>query len=121
MSSGCGPTATRPGKTKSSVVLRGDLQVDLRVAPQVAFGAALHYFTGSKAHNIAVRKIGVKKDLKINEYGVFKDEEGSPTRPTAARPWKRWPNRGRREAGPRLPGRHRSLQKRDHGQRAGPR
>ena len=63
------------GKTKSSVVLRGDLQVDLRVVPKVAFGAALHYFTGAKAHNIAVRKIGVKKDLKINEYGVFKDEE----------------------------------------------
>ncbi len=63
------------GKTKSSVVLRGDLQVDLRVVPRVAFGAALHYFTGSKAHNIAVRKIGVQKGLKINEYGVFKDEE----------------------------------------------
>ena len=63
------------GKTKSSVVLRGDLQVDLRVVPKVAFGAALHYFTGAKAHNIAVRKIGIKKDLKINEYGVFKDEE----------------------------------------------
>lgn len=63
------------GKTKSSVVLRGDLQVDLRVVPRVAFGAAMHYFTGSKAHNIAVRKIGVQKDLKINEYGVFKDDE----------------------------------------------
>jgi len=63
------------GKTKSAVVLRGDLQVDLRVVPQVAFGAALHYFTGSKAHNIAVRKIGVQKGLKINEYGVFKDDE----------------------------------------------
>ncbi len=63
------------GKTRSSVVLRGDLQVDLRAVPRVAFGAALHYFTGSRAHNIAVRKIGVKKDLKINEYGVFKDGE----------------------------------------------
>jgi DNA polymerase (family 10) len=58
--------------TKSMVVLRGGLQVDLRVVPKVSFGAALHYFTGSKAHNIAVRTMGVKKKLKINEYGVFK-------------------------------------------------
>jgi len=63
------------GKTKSSVILRSGLQVDLRKVPAVSYGAALHYFTGSKAHNIAVRKIGVKKNLKINEYGVFKDEE----------------------------------------------
>jgi DNA polymerase (family 10) len=60
------------GATKSMVVLRGRLQVDLRVVPKVSFGAALHYFTGSKAHNIAVRTMGVKKKLKINEYGVFR-------------------------------------------------
>jgi len=63
------------GETRSSVVLRTGLQVDLRVVPQVAYGAALHYFTGSKAHNIAVRKLGQKKSLKINEYGVFKNDE----------------------------------------------
>lgn len=63
------------GKTRSTVVLRSGLQVDLRVLPQVSYGAALHYFTGSKSHNIAVRKIGVKKGLKINEYGVFKGDE----------------------------------------------
>jgi DNA polymerase (family 10) len=63
------------GNTRSSVVLRSDLQVDLRKVPQVAYGAALHYFTGSKAHNIAVRKRGQKKGLKINEYGVFKNDE----------------------------------------------
>ncbi len=63
------------GKTKSSVVLRSGIQVDLRVVPQVSFGAALHYFTGSKEHNIAVRKMGVKKSLKINEYGVFKGKK----------------------------------------------
>ena len=63
------------GKTRSTVVLRSGLQVDLRVMPQVSYGAALHYFTGSKAHNIAVRKIGVKKKLKINEYGVFKGKK----------------------------------------------
>jgi DNA polymerase (family 10) len=60
------------GKTKSSVILRQGLQVDLRVVPQVSFGAALVYFTGSKEHNIAIRKIVVKNKLKLNEYGVFK-------------------------------------------------
>jgi DNA polymerase (family 10) len=63
------------GETKSSVVLRGGLQVDLRVVPRASFGAALHYFTGSKAHNIAVRTMGVKRKLKINEYGVFRGEK----------------------------------------------
>jgi DNA polymerase (family X) len=61
------------GETRSSVILRSGLQVDLRKVPAASYGAALHYFTGSKAHNIAVRKMGVKKNLKINEYGVFKD------------------------------------------------
>jgi len=63
------------GDTKASVVLRSGLQVDLRVVPAVSIGAALHYFTGSKAHNIAVRTLGVRKKLKINEYGVFSGEE----------------------------------------------
>jgi DNA polymerase (family 10) len=63
------------GKTKTSVVLRSGLQVDLRKLPQVGYGAGLHYFTGSKAHNIAVRKRGQKKGLKINEYGVYKNDE----------------------------------------------
>jgi DNA polymerase (family 10) len=63
------------GTTRSTVVLRNGLQVDLRVVPQVSYGAALHYFTGSKAHNIAVRKMGVAKGLKINEYGVFKGDK----------------------------------------------
>ncbi len=63
------------GKTKTSVVLRQGLQVDLRVVPHVGYGAARVYFTGSKAHNVKIRTIGVKRDLKINEYGVFKDEE----------------------------------------------
>ena len=59
------------GTTRSQVVLRSGLQVDLRVVPQASFGAAWHYFTGSKAHNIAVRTMGVQRGLKINEYGVF--------------------------------------------------
>lgn len=63
------------GTTRSTVILRSGLQVDVRVLPQVSYGAALHYFTGSKSHNIAVRKIGTKKGLKINEYGVFKGDD----------------------------------------------
>lgn len=60
------------GDTGSTVLLRSGLQVDLRKVAQVSYGAALLYFTGSKSHNIAVRKIGQGKKLKINEYGVFK-------------------------------------------------
>jgi len=60
------------GETRSTIVLRSGIQMDLRVVPEASYGAALHYFTGSKAHNIAVRTLGVKKGLKINEYGVFK-------------------------------------------------
>ena len=63
------------GDTRSTVYLRSGVQVDLRVVQEVSYGAALHYFTGSKAHNIAVRKLGQKKSLKINEYGVFKDDD----------------------------------------------
>ena len=63
------------GDTKSSVVLRSGLQVDLRVVARESFGAALHYFTGSKAHNIAIRKMGQQRGLKVNEYGVFRGEE----------------------------------------------
>ncbi|MFW5722855.1 MAG: DNA polymerase/3'-5' exonuclease PolX [Desulfohalobiaceae bacterium] len=62
------------GETRSSVVLRSGLQVDLRVVPEESFGAALHYFTGSKAHNIALRKLAQSRGLKINEYGVFADQ-----------------------------------------------
>jgi DNA polymerase (family 10) len=60
------------GSTKCSVVLRSGLQVDLRVVAPSSYGAALYYFTGSKPHNIAVRLLGVKRHLKINEYGVFR-------------------------------------------------
>ncbi|MCW8126534.1 DNA polymerase/3'-5' exonuclease PolX [Microbulbifer halophilus] len=63
------------GKTRSTVYLRCGMQVDLRVVPQVSFGAAQHYFTGSRDHNIAVRKLGIKKGYKVNEYGVFKGDE----------------------------------------------
>ena len=60
------------GTTRSTVRLRSGLQVDVRVVAPESYGAALHYFTGSKAHNIAVRRLGVRRGLKINEYGVFR-------------------------------------------------
>jgi len=60
------------GTTRAAVQLSGGLHVDLRVLPPPSYGAAMHYFTGSKAHNIAVRSMGRARGLKINEYGVFK-------------------------------------------------
>jgi len=60
------------GTTRSSVRLANGLQVDLRLVAPESWGAALHYFTGSKAHNIAIRRLGQERGLKINEYGVFK-------------------------------------------------
>jgi DNA polymerase (family 10) len=63
------------GKTRSTLMLRSGIQMDLRVVPEASHGAALHYFTGSKAHNIAIRTLGVKRGLRINEYGVFKGEK----------------------------------------------
>jgi DNA polymerase (family 10) len=60
------------GDTKCSVALRSGMQADLRIVAPESYGAALHYFTGSKAHNIAVRTLGVKRELKISEYGVFR-------------------------------------------------
>jgi DNA polymerase (family 10) len=60
------------GGTKMSVRLTFGLNVDLRVIPAASYGAALVYFTGSKQHNIDIRKIALEKELKINEYGVFR-------------------------------------------------
>jgi len=60
------------GNTKGSVIIENGLQVDLRVVNPSSFGAALQYFTGSKAHNIHLREIAKGRGLKINEYGVFK-------------------------------------------------
>jgi len=63
------------GETRSTIALKSGLHIDLRVVPKTAFGAALHHFTGAKAHNIALRKIAIEKGLKINEYGVFKADK----------------------------------------------
>jgi DNA polymerase (family 10) len=62
------------GATKSTVYLKRHLQVDCRVVPPDAFGAALQYFTGSKDHNVKLRTLGVKMGFKLNEYGLFRRE-----------------------------------------------
>jgi len=64
------------GPTKSSVITKDDIHVDVRVVEPISFGAALQYFTGSKAHNIRLRELAAKRGLKINEYGVFDSETG---------------------------------------------
>jgi len=62
------------GDTKISVRLATGLQLDVRVVPRASFGAALHYFTGSKAHNVLLRQLAIKKGLKLNEYGLFRGD-----------------------------------------------
>ncbi len=63
------------GETRASVLLKSGMQVDLRVVAQQSYGAALHYFTGSKAHNIGIRRTAQQLGLKVNEYGVFRGEK----------------------------------------------
>ena len=63
------------GPTKASIRLKEGFDVDLRVLPEKQFGSALQYFTGSKEHNIALRKIAIDKGFKLNEYGVFKGKK----------------------------------------------
>ncbi|WP_433684638.1 DNA polymerase/3'-5' exonuclease PolX [Nocardia sp. CA-119907] len=69
------------GRTKSSIVTTQGIQVDLRVVPASSWGAALLYFTGSKAHNIHIRKLAVRAGLKLSEYGLF---DADTDRPLAA-------------------------------------
>lgn len=59
------------GKTKSTIILKNNIQVDLRVIGKDSYGAALLYFTGSKQYNISLRKLASKKGYKLNEYGLF--------------------------------------------------
>jgi len=63
------------GRTRSSAVLGNGMNTDLRVVNEKAFGSASHYFTGSKQHNIKIRKIAISKGLKVSEYGVFKGKK----------------------------------------------
>jgi len=60
------------GMTKSSVRMRDGFDMDVRVVPKRSYGSALQYFTGSKEHNIALRKIAINKGLKLSEYGLFR-------------------------------------------------
>src|SRR5581483_11188857 len=62
------------GETKSSVRLVGGYQADLRLVPAESRGAAMQYFTGSKAHNIVLRDRAIQRGLKLNEYGLFRVE-----------------------------------------------
>ena len=64
------------GETKSSIVTGRGLQIDLRVIDRAAWGAAMIYFTGSKAHNIRIREMAVRAGLKLNEYGLFRAKTG---------------------------------------------
>ena len=68
-------SVTGRGDTKMSVRLDSGLAIDLRVVPAASFGAALQYFTGSKAHNVILRGMAKQRGLKINEYGVFQGED----------------------------------------------
>lgn len=63
------------GETKQRVRLNSGLEMDLRVVPEESYGAALLYFTGSKEHNIVLRRRSQERGLKLNEYGLFRDEE----------------------------------------------
>lgn len=63
------------GNTKSSVTLKNGMDVDLRVVPEESYGSALNYFTGSKDHNITLRKIAISKGYKLSEYGIFKGKK----------------------------------------------
>jgi DNA polymerase (family 10) len=64
------------GETKSSVRLWGGIQADLRLVPEESRGAAMQYFTGSKSHNIALRDRAIARGFKLNEYGLFRVEDG---------------------------------------------
>ena len=73
------------GETKSSVIVERGLQIDLRVVPPAAYGAALLYFTGSKEHNVRLRGYALRKKLLLNEYGLYRVGEEKTGTPIASR------------------------------------
>ncbi len=75
------PRVTRvisKGSTRSTIIVGGRMQVDLRVVPPESFGSALQYFTGCKEHNVKLRALSVKLGYKLNEYGLFERESHKP-------------------------------------------
>ncbi len=89
------------GETRGAVLLRSGLEVDLRIIPPRSFGAALHYFTGSMEHNVAVRQLALRQGLRVNEWGVFRLPEGVDPESGQGR----WRACGRRHRGVRVRGR----------------
>lgn len=73
------------GDTKSSILTKENVQVDLRVVEPKSFGAALLYFTGSKNFNVKLRQIAIKKNMKVNEYGIFRVTEAGGEKCVASR------------------------------------
>ena len=65
------------GDTKSSILLWGGFQADLRLVPRDSEGAAMQYFTGSKAHNVTLRDRAIQHGFKLNEYGLFRATDES--------------------------------------------
>ena len=63
------------GSTKTSVLVKGGLQVDIRVVPEDCFGSALLYFTGSKEHNVKLRGLAQSKGLTLNEWGLYREAD----------------------------------------------
>lgn len=63
------------GETKGAIIVEGSIQIDLRIVEPKSYGAALQYFTGSKAHNVRLRNIAKSKGMKLSEYGLFKDKK----------------------------------------------
>jgi DNA polymerase (family 10) len=74
------------GDTRSTITLGNGLQVDLRVVPPDCYGAALVYFTGSKEHNVKLRRRAIERGLRISEYGVFRFDGGAGPAPTGVAP-----------------------------------
>lgn len=64
------------GPTRASILTEANLQIDIRVMKPEEYGSALQYFTGSKEHNIALRELAIRQDLKLSEYGIFDNATG---------------------------------------------
>jgi DNA polymerase (family 10) len=73
------------GTTKSSIMTKSGIQVDLRVVDQSHYGAALQYFTGSKEHNVVLRELAIKHGYTLNEYGLFEFTDKTKTHPVAGK------------------------------------